>query len=200
VLTRSTLAAFFLTLVAWLLICGLNKADNFLFQIDDIYHERAREAVRDVKRLDQNIADLEARMKTAPPPGNPAGPTAPNEKSAEARQLEWFRIARERALSASMETNPPSQFRVAQQVTFICNTLVPKTKDTIGLLDRVLFTDKDIQGTLTAEQDEPRRRRRGPQLPDILHWRNLWWVLGSSLAFEAAILAWAGWRFSRRDY
>jgi hypothetical protein len=201
VLTRSTLAAFFLTLVVWFFIWGLNKADSALMQIDEIYQTRARMAEQRVKWLDRHIADLEALAKSAPPPRAGADPLpAPDGNWSDEQQLPILRAERARAGAAAAQTNPPSQFKVLQQVAFICNTLVPKTQHTIGLLDRVLFTDADMKGMLEPAPAEAPVRRRGPQLPALLHTRNLWWILGSSLGFEFAVLGLAGWRFYRRDY
>jgi hypothetical protein len=30
--------------------------------------------------------------------------------------------------------------------------------------------------------------------------RSIWWIVGTSLLFEAAVLGLAAWSFSRRDY
>jgi hypothetical protein len=201
VLTRSTLTAFFLTLVAWFLIWGLNRTDSFLNRIDDFYQDRARVAEQQVARLDRQIADLQARLKPAPTPPGLQDQFVPDDShSASAPELQRLRALRDRAAEKTTDTKPPSQLIVAQRIAFICNTLVPKTQDTIGLLDRVLFTDADIKETTTPPSDESARRRRGPPMLAFLHTRSLGWILGSSLVFEFVLLGLASWRFCRRDY
>ena len=90
--------------------------------------------------------------------------------------------------------------KTAQPILFGLNTLVPKTQDTIGLLDRVLFTDTALK---MASDQTP---RRGPMhgwrdnINRLLHGRSITWILGSSVAFEIVVLGIAAWCFSRRDY
>ena len=201
VLTRSTLTAFFLTLVAWFLIWGLNRADTFLNGIGDFYQNRARSAELQVARFDRQISDLEARLKPVQPrPGMQDQSVAAGGDAADGRELERLRILRDRTAAKVAETKPPAQLIVAQRVVFICNTLVPKTQDTLGLLDRVLFTDSDIQETTKSTTEETALRRRGTPTLGFLHARGLGWILGSSLAFELVMLGLASWLFCRRDY
>ena len=201
VLTRSTLSAFFLTLVAWFLIWGLNRTDTFLNRIDDFYQQRARSAEQQVARFDRQIADLEARLKPVQTrPGTPDPSVAAGGNPADARELQRLRSLRDRTAAKVLETKPPAQLIVAQRVVFICNTLVPKTQDTLGLLDRVLFTDSDIKETTKPTTEEGAGPRRGPPALGFLHARSLGWILGSSLVFELVMLGLASWRFCRRDY
>jgi hypothetical protein len=132
VLTRSTLTAFFLTLVAWFLIWGLNRTDTFRNRIDDFYQQRARFAEQQVARFDRQIADLEARLKPVPTrPETPDQSLVAGGNLADARELQRLRSLRDRTAAKTVDTKPPAQLIVAQRVVFIGNTLVPKTQDTL---------------------------------------------------------------------
>ena len=206
VLTRSTLAALFLTIVAWFGIFGLNQTDHFLMHMDDIYADHARDAQQHITHLNQQIGDLEARLKTAATApartataaGTPA-PALPSDTAADARQLARLTRERERA-ALVLHQQPPSWMRSAQPMIFILNTLVPKTQETVSLLDRVLFTDLVLKTALNTTPDYgPMHGWRG-QIQRLLHGRSIAWILGSSVAFEAVMLSVASWLFCRRDF
>ena len=86
--------------------------------------------------------------------------------------------------------------------------ILPKTSETIGLLERMLrqHTGMDIDGD---EPDENirmfgpariSRREFEQRLQDEMDSRSVTWIIGTSLIFEAVILGFACWRFSRRDF
>ena len=208
VLTRSTLAALFLTIVAWFGIFGLNQTDRFLIRMDDIYAQRTEDAQQLITRLDLQIGDIQSRLKppTTAPPTPPAAtnaatpsPAPPSVISADTKKL--GRLTRERGRAASgLHQQPPSWARSAQPVIFALNTLVPKTQETVSLLDRVLFTDLVLNTALnTAPDDGPMHGWRG-QIQGMLYGRSIGWILGSSLAFEAVVLSLASWLFCRKDF
>ena len=98
---------------------------------------------------------------------------------------------------------------------------VPKTTETATLLDRSLLSEEDVKLLRVGDDPEPQieepidsvsdvpqdrkaRHEIGQQAAekteDELRSRSLWYVIGGSLAFEVVILAFATWRFSRRDF
>lgn len=198
VLTRSTLAALFLTLVAWLLIFGLNQADRSLMHMEDYLAGRAEDAHRRIVHLDAEIADVQARLKEA----TGADAPAPADSSPDAMELRRLTRQRQAQFEASLRDRPPSWVEGLQPVIFALNTLVPKTQETISLLDRALFTDLVLKTALTAMPDFGRGPMHGwrGRIQNTLHARSMAWVLGSSLAFEAVMLSLASWRFCSRDF
>lgn len=88
--------------------------------------------------------------------------------------------------------------KVAHQITFALKTAMPKTTETIALLERDLVS--------MAELPEPPNRRRRARadfneaLQETMRSRPVWWVVGTSLLFELFVLAWAAWIFCRRDF
>ena len=89
------------------------------------------------------------------------------------------------------------------------NTVLPKTSETIDLLGRIL---EDKAGVVlpSAENRNDARDRLGDLVgrsvfekrmkEAIAESHSYVWVLGTSLGFEAVILGFGLWRFTRRDY
>jgi hypothetical protein len=107
--------------------------------------------------------------------------------------------------------------RLMHQCVYVAKTITPKTSDTIGLLDRVMFSESDVMAGIDQQQQRANARgRRPPPSPFDLNeeaqregakqtFHELWsrspaWVVGTSLGFELVLLLWAGWIFCRRDY
>jgi hypothetical protein len=73
---------------------------------------------------------------------------------------------------------------------------------------------RNLSAQARAEQEardeaegEDGPRREGPfspadaqKLDQTMKSRSLWWVIGTSLAFEAVVLLLAAWSFCRRDF
>jgi D-serine dehydratase len=98
-------------------------------------------------------------------------------------------------------------------------TILPKTAETIALLERWLIDAADLpefvnpdpspvqiemrldeEGEMTDEMRDAQRQLMQAELQRELRSRSVWWVLGTSLVFEAAVLALGVWRFRRRDF
>lgn len=111
------------------------------------------------------------------------------------------------------------KIEMMHRLTYAAKTVLPKTRATNELLDRSLRATQPAEVTNRRERPAPRSNRRASQPPaddstlarlgdpalvrevqaEQLS-RPIWWVLGTSLAFEAVILAIAAWIFCRRDY
>lgn len=82
---------------------------------------------------------------------------------------------------------------------YVAATVLPKTGETKRLFQRFVVDKNDQEGFLKflAEQGNNPDNR---VLEDALGRRPLAWIVGTSLAFEAVILAIACWIFVRRDF
>lgn len=205
VLTRSTLGSFFLTIIAWFLIFGIAQADAFMLQADRMYAEQAADAQRRLVRTTQEIEMIEQRLaerQSTTAASRPSSFTEIFTGPVDERRLNRLRSERERFKVLARETAPPGWVKTAQPILFALNTLVPKTQDTINLLNRVLFSDHAMQMALeqipTDGHDPGQGVRR--QIHRILQARGAWWIIGSSVGFELVVLSLAAWRFCRRDY
>ena len=194
VCTRSTLAAFFMTICAWFVIFGINQADHFLMQVDVIYQEKAQAAQKQMATFDGQIAAAQIRMDRAST--RPAEANSVDIKT----QLRRLTAQRSAAQHRAEQQQPPAWVKTAQPIVFGLNTLVPKTQDTIGLLNRRLFSDVVLTSVLNTTPERGPMHGWRRQIQNLLHARDTAWILCSSIAFECVMLALAAWRFCRRDY
>lgn len=106
-------------------------------------------------------------------------------------------------------------WRRAHGWVYALRTVLPKTSETMDLLERSLLTMGEMdQFTSGAEQQASRRAGFGQTVHGVRipprtlqrrveaerRERSAANVLGTSLAFEAAVLALAAWIFARRDF
>ena len=78
-----------------------------------------------------------------------------------------------------------------QRLAIRVKTFLPKTSETIELLQRVTLPVEAMPGAEDEVQEELLRELRS---------RPALWVVGTSLGFEAVVLALGAWVFCRRDY
>ena len=77
--------------------------------------------------------------------------------------------------------------------------MLPKTRDTIALLQRWLIRLADLP---PASGDPQQQAMQAAQrdFQETLARRSPFWILGTSLAFELVVLTCAVWLFCRTDY
>jgi hypothetical protein len=202
VLTRSTVAALLLTLLAWFGIFAVDYVDSKVAQYAKMLpmqHQRYAEMAEDAE-------DEVARLKALPPE---------QLKPEDLRRAEATRDLFAQRRDDDVQLSP-TVVRT-QQVLFGIKSVMPKTRETLNLLDRFLFTDQDLKDASRQQEVEaasaptqPARRnaRRGRSesaeematFMDPTRDRSAVWVLGTSVAFEALVLGVAAWVFVRRDY
>jgi hypothetical protein len=97
-----------------------------------------------------------------------------------------------------------------QTISWRVKTFIPKTNDTVDLLDRFMIRTGDYESKMNEEPNssDPQlfQEIRAERLQNTkeavaeIRDRPLWWVLGTSLLFEAVVVGLAAWIFCRRDY
>lgn len=130
VLTRSTIAAILVTCIFWLLCFAVNKVEQGLFVGRTIttaqakaYERQAQEADADLIKAQQDKSFL--------------GALGIREARARARRDELRKSAKE---AAEMGEKLRTPYRVVRAIA----TIIPKTGETVDLLDRKLFSDADL--------------------------------------------------------
>jgi ABC-type transport system involved in multi-copper enzyme maturation permease subunit len=108
-------------------------------------------------------------------------------------------------------------WQLAHRLFYAAKTVVPKTTETANLVARELAIRADIGEASDddAQQgaDENTRRQRGffrsqfvrerdmaAAMQSEMESRSVWWVVGTSLCFEALVLGAGVWYFRRRDF
>ncbi len=103
---------------------------------------------------------------------------------------------------------------LAHTVFFSIKTLVPKTTETAALVSRALAVSANIGSEEDDAQDDTEaRRQRGffrsqffnerklkAAIEEEMSHRPVWWVVGTSFAFECVVLVVGVWYFRRRDF
>jgi hypothetical protein len=205
VLTRSTIAALLLTLLVWGGIYAVDFLDRQVSQITYMMNTAHAVIAGQINAVDAQIATLKGS----------ADPGAAN-------QLAGLESRRSTLTTQSDRTTVPNWMVTGQWVVYDVKTFVPKTRETLALLDRYLFNDKDLQEASKISEDEipppgpqgpppgPSGRGRGIRAgrgadftliqARLDRERSVWWIIGTSLVFEAVCLALAAWHFCTRDF
>lgn len=179
-LTRSTIAALLITMLCWLAFFGLNTTENIFMGL------RLRDDMR-IEQVDKELAAAHAR------------PEPPVERI-------------QRLESQRKEIANRRWIRNTQRALFAVKTLTPKTGETIKVLERKLITSAELD-SLDKNDDRPppdfsldpndvriNTKEFQRRVTDAERSRPLWWIIGTSLGFEAVILGICCWIFARRDF
>jgi len=211
-LTRSTVASLLLTMILWFLIFAVNATDALVLATK-VQNELRVEAL--TLRLENQNTKADERIVQIEESGEGIvdGDGNEIEDLDDRRQAANPMIIRTKNnledAQGSFETWEMWSDRV-----ILLKTILPKTGETIGLLDRYLVT-KDELAKLMAENsgvdvdDEDFESINGPpgadprvqaRLQDEMRGRGVGWILGTSLLFEAVMLGMCCLIFSRRDF
>lgn len=108
------------------------------------------------------------------------------------------RLASE-AKPASPSAPPTSGWDVTHRIIYGVRTVLPKTADTVDLLDKSLARMADIPTPPKSNADD-RLMAAGEDMVKEINARSVGWIVGTSLLFEFVALAWAATVFCRRDF
>lgn len=205
--TRSTIASLLLTILVWLFFWGVNITDGIFV----IQRERTRlNLERTTRTVERGEALARREIDKARAEGTPVpGVDAPLPSGA-ADELEAFNalLHGARAERAKAEDSAATWERWSGYV-FAAKTILPKTDETIKLLNRYLLTSEDVA---LFQPEGARRNGANGELADFgdpevakraeraLRGRSIAWVLGTSLLFEAVVLGIGTVIFVRRDF
>ena len=201
--TRSGIAALLLTMLFWLAVFGVHWAEYLT-----LYFKLQSEAYAELH--EQRVADADAEIARVRAEKSALNMLGMQESSIREKRDAAARTAGRRRESAAQA----GRWHAA---LYAVKTVLPKTSETVGLLDRKLFerSERDAFGEQQAGDGQGRRARIGDadwsldlqaqqlaqrRLQDESLSRSTGWVIGTSLAFEAVVLAAAAWVFCRRDY
>ncbi len=196
VLTRSAITALLLTLMFWSSLFGMQTSESMLLQYRIRFEIETANAERRIEQLETRLAAIE------PDPNDPGNAFA---RADYQRRLKEARVDRELSIDGGAMLAP---WHVPVRVITV---VLPKTQPTVGLLSRWL---KDSEGFSIAAMMRGDMTGQGtsslmPDPTDVEMTRRLeknldaysgWYIIGTSLAFEALVLAAACIIFVRRDY
>jgi hypothetical protein len=172
ILTRSTVAALLLTLLFWFMIYAVGQAEQTVMMMQTMEKH--------------GVMGFRAAFRHGPAgSGASQGQRGP-------------------LVTVSNSAPDPSQSNTAglettRQILHAVNTVLPKTTETIGLLQRWLIRLADLPKEPASPQQRAAQAARR-EFQEALYRRSPWWIVGTSLGFEFVVLAWAAGAFCRRDY
>ncbi len=206
-LTRSTIAALIVTALFWFMLFAVNTAEQGLLTFRTYNEQR-------IQAYDQQIEQERQRMQAA------TGEASGGIMNALKDGL-LTREGRETRI-AQLEERRAEVDRLRRGVTkwhngvFIAKTILPKTTETVQLTERTLVDMAELEVMMADDSggnqnmpDSREDRDLGVRIDDDevareivrkQRSRSVAWIVGTSLLFEAFILAIACWVFCRRDY
>lgn len=210
ILTRSTVASLLLTLLIWLLIFALHASETGFLWGRESSAERVAIIERDIRLLEESLAAPE--QATTPDGEEAQGSLATGVRDHLSRA--WRAQKLEHRRQQLPEAKKKAVFwRRLHGVAYGLKTALPKTSETIGLLERKLIEDAELAEISddtanqevpweTATADDVRVDQQAVQerLIEKTRQRPASWVVGTSLGFELVVLGAAAWIFCRRDF
>lgn len=207
-LTKSSVASLLLTVLFWILIFLFNSADAILLTARTSAEIRYDNAVARVERAEAvaeaSLLQIQSSGESLPP------------------ESEWADNIRDELEAAnpvlSSVRNDRDEKQVARdaarrwhRLVLIGKTVIPKTQETIELLDRSLLSEEDYERILGLDDendietapfggDPVSQSELTERMSEARRSRTLAWVLGTSFGFEAFVLLIATLIFARRDY
>lgn len=176
-LTRSTLAALLLTLLFWVAVYGIGAAEGTLVLF------------RTMDEQGVTFEDMQAGPRAnRMPPSEPKAATDAHSDAADSPTEE--ETDDDKTTSRSLE--------VAHKILYGVMTVLPKTSETIALLERSLINMAELPRH--PGQGDEAQVQVGRQVAEELRSRPVWWIVGTSLGFELFVLSWAALIFCRRDF
>lgn len=207
-ITRSTIASLLLTMLFWSMIFVVNLGDNIMLQQREGWKVRLQDRQ---EVIEPQIRFAETRMeqwrndgRAIPGEGDEPMPEGVTDVLEAVNPT--LRQSRERVREAeeAVETWSAWSTRV-----FALKTVLPKTQETIALLERHLISDEELsklmganEGDFGGDDDVPAMAdpRAAKAVAEAMRERTVLWILGTSFIFEGVLLTLCCWIFARRDF
>lgn len=226
VMTRSTIAAILVTVLFWAICFGINSAEVGLFTAKNLFAAEARAHEKQVRQAEDQLREVKASHSIT------------NLFGIREQRIRERRDSEQQQADDARHT--AEKLKLFHNIAYGVATVIPKTGETVDLLDRKLFSDADLsevrsergdssmsldvrrepetsttampatnpaEAMVQAQEDARDREERqqvaretAEETGRAARGRSVPWIIGTSLAFEAVIVAWAGWIFCRRDY
>ncbi len=222
-LTRSTIAALLLTMVAWFGLFVINATDAAFITLRETNQMNIERIEKSVEKGEKfAIRQWQQVWITQQSKQLPEGSDVPVPPVPSTMELDDSvpSLAENRRDLENARSNQRSWEKWFTMVVGV-KTLLPKTGETIGLLERTLDKEMALTGRADDEDEDEianqppgkankvrfgermskkDERELGKRVELRLRSRSVWWVLGTSLMFEAVILTIACWVFAKRDF
>ena len=173
ILTRSTVAALLLTLLAWFAVYAIGTAEQTVLMF---------------QTMEKHGAAFAARSHVLAVPS-----TAGHGTKDKAVVIDVGDSTSDRGQSNA------GTLEIAHRILHGVITVLPKTTETINLLQRWLVRLAALPREPASPQEKALQSAQR-EFAEALYRRSPFWIVGTSLAFEMVMLAWASWLLCRRDF
>jgi len=208
--TRSAIASLLLTLVFWFLMFAINATDETLVGLregaaerrDQILEQRANQEVQADRMIERM---LDSGQSFEDNEGNPI-----TDHEARRRAVMPTLLSSDRRLEEAEEKI--EDWRGWTTLVARVKTPLPKTAETIDLMSRHMLSTEDLAKIIArengieinTEDEQSTMDLADPNVAlrtqEAFRDRSVWWVVGTSLGFEAFLLAIGCVIFARRDF
>jgi ABC-type transport system involved in multi-copper enzyme maturation permease subunit len=195
IITRSTIASLLLTLLAWFLMFAIGTTENAILGAKLMYQQQIESKEQYVRRFEKNLEVIRQGQ---------SGEASPSTMPVVDENLQNAKDDLEQTKSTASKIN------LVHRISMGVKTCLPKTSETINLLTRWLIEMAELQQIAEKAPEQPRRGRDRDANVDMeelqldaeraIRDRSIWWVMGTSLVFEAVVVGLAAWIFIRRDF
>lgn len=224
--TRSTIAALLLTLLAWAGLFVINASDVLVLQLRTVSEMRVEQIETRVARMERAgrehldelwLSNREAELRDQAQAAGTAFDPAVLESLKPPAHTDADLASHDPTIAAQRTELVRAQGSVASLKNWsrgivVVKTILPKTTETIALLERVLVKELNLstgEGGPPADDDQnirisnlsdEERAAVQSRVQQSLRARSAWWILGTSLAFVGVLLTISCWIFARRDF
>ncbi|MEM0983316.1 MAG: ABC transporter permease [Planctomycetota bacterium] len=209
-LTRSTIASLLVTLLFWFVLFLVNSADVILLQFRTQSELTEQRLVERIERIESNTErGIIGRVRREQ--GDEAA-DAYEVSDQELLETNPFLVrSREDLESTRADLYDPWGLVFWSDSITTLKTVLPKTTETTALLERTLVDLNELDFGDLPEDDNalPSDEVEGVSISarevniateEALRDRSTWWIVGTSLLFEAAVLGLGCLIFWRRDF
>lgn len=214
-LSKSGLTALLITGLFWGGLIGLNRTEEFLMSFKHgAAYERDRAASQieyQQSRIERIQGDIDAAVAAGE---EPFRSDLNNINTARENLAEYTQRLPD--ATANVESLEKWQGRIQ-----MVKAILPKTAETVRLLERYVISEEEAQAAaeqqasaqssdrvttdangdvIEVARDPSNVQSMQTRLDEELRSSSLWWVLGTSLGFEAVLLIFTCFLFSRRDF
>lgn len=207
-ITRSTIAALIVTGLFWFSLFAVNTTEQALLTFRTLNEQRVEAFDAQIASEREKLSAASGESRTGIMNALRDGILTPEAREGRIVRLEERRDEAQRSLEGVARWHTRS---------LIVKTILPKTTETVRLTERTLVDlaelemigppdgSDDFSDMAGAQEDaELGVRIDDRDLAQAIERkqreRSVFWVVGTSLGFEAVILAVACWMFVRRDY
>ncbi len=201
-LTRSTITSLLVTILFWFMLFILNAGDATLTQFRTMHEMMIDKEQARIELMEKNTAKVLREQRERD--GEPVEGWTPTHDEIIAANP-FLRTIADRQQRREKDLQ---ELRFWSDLVYGIKTTLPKTNETIALLERNLIDLSDLPMPSGETQDisiedddvqiDPGELSKAVQ--EKFRSRPVWWVVGTSLGFEAFVLGVCCLIFARRDF